>query len=182
MFFHPEPRRASQDSQSPSLSAFSSSRRALTIPACSSFHLPPSFELSTVNSLSLSPFPATLASSPQPAENSATLSPAIATLTNCVNRNPFACHSYKKYPGWGPGFVNLLVAQTSVCGLLKLPVSVRSETKTRRNRKISLSCQSLPTNHKLGVTNHKSLSPLESALPQNTSISPVESALPKHST
>src|SRR5580692_11602590 len=55
-----------------------------------------------------SPFPATLlprvrakgTDSSQPIENPATLSPAFATLTSCVNPNPFVCHSYRKHRGW----------------------------------------------------------------------------------
>ena len=54
-----------------------------------------------VNFPSLSPFPATLTSPLQPLENTATLSPAFATLTRHVNHNPFVCHSYAKHPGGG---------------------------------------------------------------------------------
>ena len=62
---------------------------------------PFNFELSTVNLFQATPFPATLASLPQTAENATTLSPAFATLTNHVNHKPFVCHSYKKTPGVG---------------------------------------------------------------------------------
>jgi hypothetical protein len=58
-------------------------------------------EGSTFNSVSLSPFPATLASSLQITEKSATLSPAFATLTSHVKHKFFVCHSYKKHPGVG---------------------------------------------------------------------------------
>ena len=61
-------------------------------------------EGSTFNSVSLSPFAATLASSLQITEKSATLSPAIATLTSHVKRKSCVCHSYKKHPGWGVPF------------------------------------------------------------------------------
>jgi hypothetical protein len=49
----------------------------------------------------LTPFLATLTDSPQLAENSPTLSPFPATLTQHVNHNPFVCHSYRKHPGVG---------------------------------------------------------------------------------
>jgi hypothetical protein len=49
----------------------------------------------------LTPFPATLTGHRQLAENTTTLSPAVATLTIRVMVNPFVCHSYRKHPGWG---------------------------------------------------------------------------------
>jgi hypothetical protein len=49
----------------------------------------------------VSPSPATLAGSRQLAENTATLSPAFATLTNRVKHKSCVCHSCKKTPGWG---------------------------------------------------------------------------------
>jgi hypothetical protein len=66
-------------------------------------------EGSTFNWRSLSPFSATLlprvrakgTGSSQLIENTATLSPAFATLTGFVTANPFVCHSYKKTPGVG---------------------------------------------------------------------------------
>jgi len=61
---------------------------------------PFNFEVSTVNCLPVSPFPATLAANSHLTENSATLSPVPATLTRRVNPNPFVCHSYRK-PGVG---------------------------------------------------------------------------------
>ena len=65
-------------------------------------HLP----LTTV---SLTPFPATLADDLQLAENTATLSPLPATLTSRVKLNPFVCHSCKKHPGWGAAIAVLPV-------------------------------------------------------------------------
>src|SRR5208282_3079201 len=50
---------------------------------------------------SLSPLPATLANCPQLHENTATLSPVFATLTDCVKHKSFVCHSYRKHGGWG---------------------------------------------------------------------------------
>jgi hypothetical protein len=49
----------------------------------------------------VSPFLATLTSHLQLTENTATLSPAFATLADRVRHNSFVCHSYKKHPGWG---------------------------------------------------------------------------------
>jgi len=66
------------------------------------FHFFPfNFELSTVNCLPLSPFPATLTDHSQHVENAITLSPVFATLADTVNHKPFVCHSYKKYRGVG---------------------------------------------------------------------------------
>src|SRR5208282_5807018 len=59
------------------------------------------FKLSTFNSASLTPFPATLTSYLQPAEKPATLSLAFATLASRIKHKSCVCHSYKKHPGWG---------------------------------------------------------------------------------
>ncbi len=93
---------------------------------------PFNFELSTFNSSSLSPFPATLTDDSQLAENPATLSPVPATLTTRVNHNPFVCHSYKIHPEWGPAIVNFFVAQTpqQLRNLSILPVP-RHESSVR---------------------------------------------------
>lgn len=58
----------------------------------------------------VSPFPATLTGTSQLAENTRPVSPLFATLTNCVTRKPFVCHSYGKTPGGGVDFVSLLFA------------------------------------------------------------------------
>ena len=50
---------------------------------------------------SVTPFPVTLASHLQIAENKTTLSPAVVTLTGCVKHKSFVCHSCKKHGGWG---------------------------------------------------------------------------------
>jgi len=50
---------------------------------------------------SVTPFPATLTSHLQLAENTTTLSPAFATLARRVKHKSFVCHSYRKHPGWG---------------------------------------------------------------------------------
>jgi len=60
---------------------------------------PFNFKLSTFNASSPSPFPATLTSRLQIVENKTTLSPAVATLTDCVKHKSFVCHSCKKHPG-----------------------------------------------------------------------------------
>jgi hypothetical protein len=44
---------------------------------------------------------ATLTSSPQLSENTATLSPFPATLTRYVKPKSCVCHSYRKHRGWG---------------------------------------------------------------------------------
>src|SRR5579859_7524882 len=76
---------------------------------------------------SLSPFPATLTVALQLTENLATLSPATAALTRYVTHKSFACHSYKKHPGWESAIFNFFVAQTSVCALLRQSTSGSSE-------------------------------------------------------
>ncbi len=48
-----------------------------------------------------SPFPATLTDHAHLVDNAITLSPVFATLMNTINHKFFACHSYKKYRGWG---------------------------------------------------------------------------------
>jgi hypothetical protein len=51
------------------------------------------------NSVSLTPFPATLTSILQITEKPTTLSPAFATLASCVRHKSCVCHSYNKHPG-----------------------------------------------------------------------------------
>ena len=75
---------------SPNLSPFNYKLLALSV-----------VEGSTVGSL-LTPFPATLASSLQITEKSATLSPVFATLTSRVKHKSCVCHSYKKHRGVHP--------------------------------------------------------------------------------
>jgi hypothetical protein len=76
--------------RSPNLSPFNFKLPALSV-----------VEGSTFNSVSLTPFPATLTSSLQITEKPATLTPAFATLTDIVTHKSFVCHSYKKHLGWG---------------------------------------------------------------------------------
>ena len=97
------------------------------------------FKLSTVHSPSQSPFPATLTDSPQLTENSATLTPVPATLTGRVKHKSFICHSYKKTPGVGFALVNSLVAQTTVCALLRPSSSEGHVGGPRRRITLSLS-------------------------------------------
>src|SRR5690242_13190333 len=77
----------------------------------------------------LTPFPATLSAISQLIENPAALSPVLATLTRHVRHNPFVCHSYRKYRGWGAAIVNFFVTQTSVCAPMGPLTSESSETK-----------------------------------------------------
>jgi len=56
-------------------------------------------------------------------------SPFPATLTTRVKHKSFACHSYKKHPGWGAATFNSFVAQTSVCALLRQSTSEIPEAK-----------------------------------------------------
>ena len=63
----------------------------------------------------LTPFAATLASSMQITDKSATLTPAFATLTSPVKHKSCVCHSCKKHPGCRVPIVNCFVALTSVC-------------------------------------------------------------------
>jgi len=87
-----------------------STLHALSVSAFNSSDVCPfSFKLSSacpersrrVNFPPLTPFPATLTSHLQLAENKTTLSLAVATLTSRVKHKSFACHSYKKHPGRG---------------------------------------------------------------------------------
>ena len=57
----------------------------------------------------VSPSLATLAGLRQLAENTATLSPAFATLTNRVKHKSCVCHSCKKTPGVGVRLLNTLL-------------------------------------------------------------------------
>ena len=61
---------------------------------------------SSLATVPVTPFPATLTDLSQLTENPATLSPVLvypeprrATLTRRVKPNPFVCHSYRKHPG-----------------------------------------------------------------------------------
>jgi hypothetical protein len=110
----------------------------------------------------VTPFVATDTAASQLTENPATLSPVFATLTRRVKPNPFVCHSYKKHPGDGAHSSN------------QNPAALLAPN---HKSLVSASVPSLPP-----VTSHQSLSPLQSALTQNTPVTPLESALPKHST
>jgi hypothetical protein len=78
-----------------------------SIPAPHYTHVPVSsisFTSSTSStsfaSPSVTPFPATLTSHLQLAENTTTLSPAFAALARRVKHKSFVCHSYRKHRGW----------------------------------------------------------------------------------
>ena len=109
-------------------------------------------EGSTFNSVSLSPFAATLASSLQITEKSATLSPAFATLTSHVKHKSCVCHSYKKHPGVGcPSF-----SANSVPSALKstraLPSTDPFDAPHHPPHCFSFFHQSPVTNHQSQVT------------------------------
>ena len=95
------------------------------------------FQLSTFNSVSLTPFPATLTNTLQTTDNPATLSPAFATLTNHVKHNPCVCHSYKKHRGVGSHPSNQIFSFRSLANrpLTTFPISFRIRTyaKCARN-------------------------------------------------
>jgi len=79
----------------------------LCVSVFSSPNLSPfNFKLSTFNSVSLTPFAATLTRCPQIAEKPATLTPAFATLTSRVKHKSCVCRSYKKHPGSHPSSQN----------------------------------------------------------------------------
>ena len=188
----PCPMFSSQSSPSPSPSPDSSLLCALDASPISSFPLPFNFELSTINFLSLSPFPAILTGHPELNENKTTLSLAFVTLTSTVTHNPFACHSYKNTRGGS--------LSSSISSWHRLQSVRFRDGLPRRGHKRSIhtnwkilpSCQSPATNHQSPpgcslfhqsrVTSHQSLSLLESALPRNPPVTPLESALPKHRT
>jgi len=54
-----------------------------------------------LHAVSVTAFPATFTGSSQLHDNTTTLSPAFATLTDHVIHKSFACHSYRNHPGWG---------------------------------------------------------------------------------
>jgi hypothetical protein len=134
-----------------------------------------------VNFPPLTPFPATLTSHPQLAENTATLSPAVATLTSRINPNPFVCRSYIKPWGLHPSSQN----PVPFClgprlfwnwHLRRNPgAEVLSFRPIRVGQPILavLFPVSLVTGHGPRVTTHKSLSPLQSALTKNPPITPL---------
>jgi hypothetical protein len=64
-------------------------------------HPPVSFtSFTSFASPSVTPFPATLTSHLQLAENTTILSPAFATLARRAKHKSFVCHSYRKHRGW----------------------------------------------------------------------------------
>jgi hypothetical protein len=111
------------------------------------------YSLPAPDSLSVSPFLATLATSSQPHENTTTLSPAFATLTDHVTHKFFACHSCRKHPGWG------WVEQALACSLFPQPGASDPE-----------------------LTAAPGITPaLQNAPPSATSVSSLKSTLTEHS-
>ncbi len=92
---------------------------------CSGWPLPTisssRYSLRAPDSPLVSPFFAALTDSSQLHDNTATLSPAFATLTPCVKHKFFVCHSYKKHRGWGK------VEQASACFPFLNPVALDPE-------------------------------------------------------
>src|SRR6476646_10102005 len=83
---------------------FSPSPQSFPVHAFAATPLDPQLFSSRPSSLhvpALSPFPAALTGCPQLYENSAALSPAFATLTDCVKHKSSVCHSYHKHGGCG---------------------------------------------------------------------------------
>ena len=98
--------------------------------AFSRFSLFPfNFKLSTLNRFPVTPFPATLTSLLQTAENATTLSPAVATLTERVKHKSFVCHSCKKHPGVGIPHKNFPLLHSSIFSVnsaLSVPSALNS--------------------------------------------------------
>src|SRR5580704_86855 len=69
---------------------------------------------SSLATVPVTPFSATLTGHSQLTENPPTLSPAVATLTRRVKHKSFACHSYKKHRGWGYILGQSLLASPNV--------------------------------------------------------------------
>jgi len=113
----------------------SSDLRVLSVSAFSSLASFFNFQLSAVNLLSLTPFPATLTSPSQIAENTTTLSPAFATLTSRVKHKPFVCHSYRKHPGGGTPSIIIFgrVSSHFSCYSVPNPLRIRTYKKRARN-------------------------------------------------
>jgi len=127
---------------------------------------------------SVSPLPATLTNSSQLHDNTTTLSPAFATLTNRVMYKPFACHSCKKHPGWG------VVEQALACSPFLQPVTDDSHSpRFTTGRFAALSIFNSP----LSIF---SVSPLESTAPKHlagvdsksltASLKPLDATLTKN--
>jgi hypothetical protein len=171
-------------------------KRNLVAPVLSSLINLPTFKPSNLQTpLCVSPFLATLTDDPQLTENAATLSPVPATLTSRVKHNPFVCHSYKKHRGWGTSFnpksflrFPALPSLTQIHLESALTKKPRGSTLLVQQVRVgqpilAVLFQVSPlTDHGSRTTTHQSLSPVESALPQNAPATPVESTLPKHST
>jgi hypothetical protein len=85
----------------------------------------------------VTPLFATLTKNSQLTENSATLSPAFATLARYATSKSFACHSYRKLPGWStPPSSSSLTSQAEPALRAKLkgsPFSRRSPLATRHS-------------------------------------------------
>jgi len=121
----------------------------------------PYHSLSTVSPPSVTSFRATLASYRHLAENKTTLSPVVATLTDRVKHKSFACHSYKKHPGWGypsAGYQSFLFPSLSSRGvasdpLLPFPDSLPRTVVISPSHRLDI-CQAQDTDHGSRDTGH----------------------------
>jgi hypothetical protein len=100
------PQRLPQPSPEPAFSSFTCFISFISITASASVYVPRILWHSLIRSkpsrpLLVSPLFATLTGFPQLAENSATLSPLVATLTHLVAPKSCICHSYAKQGGVG---------------------------------------------------------------------------------
>jgi len=82
-----------------------------------------------VRFLFASPFIATLADHPQPAENPAALSLFPAAVTSRAYHNLFGCHSYKKQPEWGIRFARYIVTSLPLYFASRGPRIIGHETR-----------------------------------------------------
>ena len=139
-------------------------------PASGSMPSSLNFELSTLRSISLTPFLAALTVLPKLNENKPTLSLVFAILTSHVKLNFFVCHSYKRHPGRVSAILNFFVAQAEfvpvkpgVCANSRQSPSERSEAKyplELKNLATALACHPSQTSSRghgsLSSTSHES--------------------------
>jgi hypothetical protein len=87
-------------------------------------------ELSTINCHPPSPFPATLTSRPQPAENKTTSSPAVAILDAASSITPLFATLTKNTRGWGTSANFLCVSSASLRCLFLSSTAVSCKLST----------------------------------------------------
>ena len=110
-------------------------------------------------------------------QKSPSASPLLASLTGHVTDKSFACHSYRKYPGWRT------VEQASACFLFPQPFTLDHESPRFATSRTTLSTlkspnwissvstlESTPTKHPAGVDSEPltgSLKPLDATFTKN---------------